>query len=397
MRAVRRVPTAERRARLGIRHLLAPSASAADPVDVARGVVALHATDPASVYLSALARMPVMTQEQMTSALYDDRTLVRMLGMRRTMFVVPTPFVPVVQHSSSDAVATRLRTRLVKELATVVDGDADRWLTEVEDAVVDLLRSEGPALAAELSKAEPRLRTQLMFGPADKAYGGPQAITSRVLNLLSAQNRIIRGRPTNGWTGSRYRWEVVESWLPDGLPRMPAQTARAELVRSWLSRFGPGTPADLVWWTGWNQRDVSTALAALDLVEVELDDGALGYLLADDADPVAEPASWIAFLPALDPTPMGWKIRDWYLPEDHRRELFDSNGNIGPSIWADGRIVGGWAQAPTGDVRWRLLEDLGEERAAQVERRAAELTEWHAGVAVIPKFRTPLQHALREA
>ena len=84
-------------------------------------------------------------------------------------------------------------------------------------------------------------------------------------------------------------------------------------------------------------------------------------------------------------------------PRIHRRELFDSNGNIGPSIWADGRIVGGWAQAPTGDVRWRLLEDLGGERAAQVERRAAELTEWHAGVAVIPKFRTPLQHALREA
>ena len=172
--------------------------------------------------LSALARRPAMPQQEMTTALYDDRALVRMLGMRRTMFVVPTTFVPVVQHSSSDAVAARLRTRLVKELSAVVDGDAERWLADVEDAVVELLRSDGPALAAELSKAEPRLRTQLMFGPADKAYGGPQAITSRVLNLLSAQSRIIRGRPTNGWAGSRYRWEVVESWLPDGLPRMAA-------------------------------------------------------------------------------------------------------------------------------------------------------------------------------
>ena len=116
----------------------------------------------------------------MTTALYnDDRALVRMLGMRRTMFVVPTTFVPVVQHSSSDAVAARLRTRLVKELSAVVDGDAERWLADVEDAVVELLRSDGPALAAELSKAEPRLRTQLMFGPADKAYGGPQAIREK--------------------------------------------------------------------------------------------------------------------------------------------------------------------------------------------------------------------------
>jgi len=378
---LRRLPAAERRARLGVRHHLAPSAQAPDPVTVAHGVVALHATDPASVYLSALARMPAMPQRELSAALYDDRTLVRMLGMRRTMFVVPTPFVPVVQHSSSEAVAARLRTRLVKELS----------------AVVDVLRSQGPSLAAELSEAEPRLRTQLMFGPADKAYGGPQAITSRVLNLLSAQSRIIRGRPTNGWAGSRYRWETVESWLPHGLPPMTVVAARTELVRCWLGRFGPGTLADLVWWTGWNQRDTKAALAPLDLVEVELDDGATGLLLADDADPVDEPEPWIAFLPALDPTPMGWTGRDWYLPDSHRRELFDSNGNIGPSIWADGRIVGGWAQGPAGEVRWRLLEDLGAERAAQVDGRAAELTEWHAGVSVIPKFRTPLQHALRGA
>jgi hypothetical protein len=393
---LRQVTESERRARLGIRHHLAPSAHATDPVAVAEGVVALHATDPASVYLSALARMPTMPQQDMTAALYDDRTLVRMLGMRRTMFVVPTTFVPVVQHSSSDAVAARLRTRLVKELAAAVDGDVSRWLADVEDAVVEVLRTGGPALAAELSKSEPRLRTQLRFGPADKAYGGPQAITSRVLNLLSAQSRIVRGRPTNGWAGSRYRWEVVESWLPNGLPRMAGPAARAELVRCWLSRFGPGTLADMTWWTGWNQRDTKAALASLDLVEVELN-GAIGFLLADDADPVGDTEPWIAFLPALDPTPMGWQGRDWYLPESHRRELFDSNGNIGPSIWADGRIVGGWAQGPAGDVRWQLLEDLGAERADQVGMRAAELTDWHAGVSVIPKFRTPLQHALRGA
>ena len=137
------------------------------------------------------------------------------------------------------------------------------------------------------------------------------------------------------------------------------------------------------------------ALAALDLAEVELDDGATGFLLADDAESLAEPEPWIALLPALDPTPMGWQGRDWYLPGSHRRELFDSNGNIGPSIWADGRIVGGWAQGPAGDIRWRPLEDVGGERTAQIEQRAAALTDWHAGVVVIPKFRTPLQHVLR--
>jgi hypothetical protein len=391
----RQVSVAERRARVGIRHLLAPSALAADPVAVAEGVVALHATDPASVYLSVAARSIDPTAAAVDAALYDARSLVRMLGMRRTMFVVPTTFVPVVQHSSSDAVAARLRTQLVKELAAVVK-DPSRWLDEVDDAAVAVLRAGGPALAADIAKAEPRLRTQLMVGPVNKAYGGPQAITSRVLNLLSAQSRIIRGRPTHGWASSRYRWEVLESWLPDGLPRMAVADARVELVRSWLSRFGPGTLADIVWWTGWNQRDTKAALAGLDLVEVELDAGDPGLVLASDVEPVGATDPWLAFLPALDPTPMGWKERDWYLPESHRRELFDTNGNIGPSIWADGRIVGGWAQAPDGEVRWRLLEDIGHERTAEVAARAAELTAWHDGVVVTPKFRTPLAWALRE-
>ena len=74
-------------------------------------------------------------------------------------------------------------------------------------------------------------------------------------------------------------------------------------------------------------------------------------MLAADTDPVPEPEPWIALLPALDPTPMGWSGRDWYLPAEHRAALFDRTGNIGPSVWCDGRIVGGWAQRPDGDDR----------------------------------------------
>ena len=76
---------------------------------LADGLLALHATDPASVYLSVAARSADLRAEDVAAALYDDRTLIRMLGMRRTMFVVPTPAAPIVQRSSSDAVAARLR------------------------------------------------------------------------------------------------------------------------------------------------------------------------------------------------------------------------------------------------------------------------------------------------
>ena len=56
---------------------------------MADALVALHSTDAATVYLSALARLEKPDTAEVERALYDDRTLVRMHGMRQTLFVVP--------------------------------------------------------------------------------------------------------------------------------------------------------------------------------------------------------------------------------------------------------------------------------------------------------------------
>ena len=57
-------------------------------------------------------------------------------------------------------------------------------------------------------------------------------------------------------------------------------------MRRWLSAFGPGTVADIKWWTGWPLGRTCEALAALDTVEVEFDDGGVGIVLAGDNVPV---------------------------------------------------------------------------------------------------------------
>ena len=164
-------------------------------------------------------------------------------------------------------------------------------------------------------------------------------------------------------------------------------------MRRWLRAFGPGTVADLKWWTGWGLRQTRAALAALDTVEVALDGSdEPGLLLADDAEPVAASAPWVALLPGLDPTPMGWADRDWYLGP-HRPVLFDRNGNIGPTVWCDGRIVGGWAHRENGEVAVRLLEDVGAKAAAAIEAEAGGVSDWLAAVnvRVRARFPTPLE------
>lgn len=387
------IDVAQRRARLATRHRLAPSARSTDPVDIARSMVVLHATDPATVYLSVGARGIDLTPADVERALYDDRTLLRLLAMRRTMFVAPTELLPVLQASTCDALAHKQRRAYGRyiEQAGVVDGDIQSWLSDVEAETHAALLARGAATGVQLSKDVPRLRTQIDTSPG-KSYSKPTSITTWVLVVLGAEGRIVRGRPNGSWASSQYTWAPVETWLPQGFSPVPAEQARVELVRQWLRAFGPAPVTDLKWWTGWTLGEVRKALAHLETVEVDLD-GIPGILLADDLDPVPVPEPWAALLPALDPTPMGWQSRDWFLGP-HTDALFDRNGNIGPTIWADGRIVGGWAQRPDGEVVTRLLEDVGADTRKLIDAETDRTTTWFGDVRAIPRFRTPLQREL---
>jgi Winged helix DNA-binding domain len=385
---VHRIDIAQRRARLGVRHYLA--APAADAVQATEGVVALHATDPASVFLAVQARTVSVDVAAIESALYQDRALIRMLGMRRTMFVVPVELAPAIQAGCTRAVAHVQRRRYVKALvdAGVADGD---WLRDVEDATARALTARGEAIGAELSTDEPRLRTSMVIADG-KPYQSQQNITTWVLFMLAADGRIVRGRPRGSWTSSQWSWSPVESWLPGGLEQLATEQASVELVRRWLAAFGPGTASDLRWWTGWTAGQVKQALAAIEPVEVDLD-GETGLVLPDDLEPVPPPEPWVALLPALDPTAMGWSGRSWYLGQ-HKQALFDRSGNVGPTVWCDGRIVGGWAQRSDGEIVHRLLEDVGGEAAAMVAATAVRLGAWIGPARVTPRFRTPLEREL---
>ncbi len=186
-------------------HLAAP----ADHVtEVAESLVALHATDPATVHLSAAVRL----REPGTAehALYEERSLLRMLGMRRTMFVVPAALAPVVQAACADDIARKQRKLLLQHLETAELGnDLDAWLAEVEEGAYAALRELGAAHAQQIADAEPRLRTEIVVAQG-KPYEARGYITNRVLLLLAAEGRIVaagragpgcprstRGRPRN--------------------------------------------------------------------------------------------------------------------------------------------------------------------------------------------------------
>ena len=383
-----RIGIEERRARLTMRHRLSADAHAADPVETTRSLVALHSTDAATVFLSAWARTRDFEPAHLEHALYEERALVRMLAMRRTLWVVPDELVPVVDAACTRTVAARERRRLEQFVAQ--SGVADEpagWVDRVATAALDALAARGEAFTSDLTRDDPLLATKLRLGIGSR-WEAEVSAASRILPLLAAEGAIVRGRPRGSWTQGQYRWALA----CDDPEDVDTATAQAELLNRWLHPFGPATEVDIRWWTGWTAREARAALAATPHHVVDLD-GSSGYVRTDDLDPVEPPEPSAALLPTLDPTTMGWKQRDWYLGP-HAGVLFDRNGNAGPTVWWGGRVVGGWSQRTDGEVVFRVLEDVGREAVRAIEAEATRLASWLGDVRVAPGFLPPFQRAL---
>jgi hypothetical protein len=388
---VRRISVDERRARLARRHRLTADDRAESALEAARSLVVLHSTDAATVYLSVRARTTGVGPEDVERALYEDRSLVRVLAMRRTLWVVPRELLPVVLAAATRTVAARERRRL--EGFVRDSGISTRpatWLARAEREALAAVEARGEAFTSDVTRGVPLLATKLRFGSG--RWVTSQNASARVLPQLAMEAKLVRGRPRGNWSNGQYRWVPTAAWLGDLVEELDRGAAQAELARHWLAAFGPASEADLRWWTGWTAKEARAALAAVPHEPVDLD-GAPGLVLAGDVEAVEPPEPWAALLSTLDPTTMGWKQRDWYLGP-HASVLFDRNGNAGPTVWWDGRVVGGWSQRRNGEIAYRLLEDVGADAVAAIEREAARLADWIGSVRIAPGFLPPFQREL---
>src|SRR5262245_14327259 len=225
----------ERRARLARRHFLAESAGSID--GVAADLVGLHATDPATPYLSLWARLPGFAVADLDAELYGRRMLVKHLAMRRTLWTVRAVDLPLIQSGASDRVADNERRRLVADAQKAgITDDGAAWLDTACAAVLRHLAEHGAASAKELRAALPELAGRYDYAPG-KSWGGETPLAPRVLTVLSVRGDIVRGPNDGAWTISRPRWTSMGAWLPSAVEAADPEVARAELVRRWLRTF----------------------------------------------------------------------------------------------------------------------------------------------------------------
>ena len=303
------------------------------------------------------------------AALYDDRTLVRHHAMRRTLWVARPEVVRELHAAATRALVGPDRRRTAGYLAGSGIADLEAWLADADEQVLADLRAHGPSTARELGQRIEALRQPIVVG--GPKWGATQSAHTRVLLGLGFAGATVRTRPLGSWVSGAYRYAIADEWVPGGLGALDPGEGRAALARRYLQRFGPVTTEDLRWWAGWPVTATRTALADVGAEEVALAGGS-AWVAAGDTGDVDEPGRWVAALPSLDPTTMGWKQRDWYLSEA-AADAFDQNGNGGPTLWVDGRVVGAWAQAADGRMLTHYFERVADQRKAELDERLAAL------------------------
>ena len=363
------IDTDERRARLARRHRLLPEERTDDVALIADDLVALHSSDPVTVFLSAMVRMEHPSVEAVEDALYEQRAVVRHHAMRRTLWVATPDVVRLMHAAATHRLVRPEHARTAKLLAQSGVEDPDAWLADARSQVLAALHEHGPMTARRLGERVPALRQPLHMAPGKK-YAATVSAHTRVLLGLGFEGEIVRTRPTGSWVNGQYTYAAMDSWLTGGIGDLPERDAAREMAARWLRRFGPATTVDLQWWMGWTATLTRKALADCGAVGVDLASGP-GWVAPDD-EPVEPVGEWVALVPSLDPTTMGWKERDWYLP-DTAQDAFDTNGNAGPTIWVDGRVVGAWAQAADGEIRTHLFEKVSKAQRSAIDDRVWDL------------------------
>jgi hypothetical protein len=215
---MRHVTDDERRARLAVRHALAPAFRVGTAEAATRALTVLHATEASSVYLSCWARVDGLEVADVDRALYEERSLVKQLAMRRTLFVFPRELLPAALASASARVGAAERTRIAKGIVKVgIAADGDLWLKQARAEILAVLAGNPDGCtASEVRAAVPMIDVKVELS------AGQTFTASGVLTLLGVEGELVRGVNTGRWNTSRPRWLPMDRWLEAASPLSPA-------------------------------------------------------------------------------------------------------------------------------------------------------------------------------
>jgi uncharacterized protein YcaQ len=328
-------------------------------VDVVGDTAGIQSQVMSASEMSIWTRRHSTTHREIQQALWDTRDLVRTSAMRLTLHVIPArDFAIYIAALKPMAMATLQRWH-----ARV--GAKPGEIRALIDTVVDSVRDDGPQTQQELIARARRKARKGVRAWLDHAWS---AIRPAVID-----GAIVYGPPR----GAQATFVHAETWLGPQ-PHVSTEDARAEMLRRFLSAFGPASPHDFAKWSGLKTTEAKAILTAIERdVEEVVVDGARGWMLRSDAAALAsarfEPDG-VRLLPAFDSFLLAHATKEHLVEPRFYKRVYRPQGWISPTVLQGGRIVGVWFQKAAGkevtldvQVFTRATPRLREAVAAEAE------------------------------
>lgn len=293
---------------------------------IVQDVVGLHATAATTPYLSLFARVTYFKKDHLDEALYDRSALAKLRCVRTTIYVHTSTNLPMVYGATSNLTQDASRNYMLRR------GIDDKAFSKLSNSVLELLADEDHS-ATEIRRA---LDTELDV--------------SALLYHMCDLGLLVRRKPIRSWRDRSIRYAPFSKYFPDtDLQSTNENEALIELVRYYLTAFGPTLEEDLLWWCGLPKRKVRQALTALQSETQTLEIAGLEgthIMLQAQTNVLQQIGSdargIVNLLPVLDSYLMGYKQRQRYLDPRHTNCVFDRSGNATSTILLDGEIIGVW-------------------------------------------------------
>jgi hypothetical protein len=314
-------------------HCLTPRLPRRHFLEAASRVCGIQAQVMSAAELALWARADGLTPEEVQSALWKDRTLLKTWAMRGTLHLLSAADLPLYAA------------------ALTAYGSRD-WLKYfIYFGISDQRFEEFLAAAPQVLGSEPMTREQLATAMAQH-MGAPEMANQLLASSWGSLWKPLAWRGDLCFGPNRGRSVTFvrpSAWFGEWQPRDP-QEAFQEIARRYLRAYGPATPENFaLWWSGGAgltaTRKLFRSLAG-ELEEVDVE-GWRAYALRSTLERVrelAEPAETVVrLLPLFDAYTLGTgRDLEPLLPNAYKTHVFRPQGWISAVVLVNGRMDGVW-------------------------------------------------------
>jgi hypothetical protein len=348
------------------RHRLLQPAAPDQLVEVVGQVCGIHAQIATSAELSLSLRVDGITRQDVSAALWQDRSLVKTYGLRGTLHLFPARELSMWIAALRTKAPPREPTQ--RELAAL---PPQRKAEMVEAILVAL---QGRQLTrAELSEYLERCVGAWATEAAFPAFGGQWPRWQVALHQAAQDGLIVAGPPR----ANRVTYVRTDDWLGP-LEPMDGQAALREVCRRFLEAYGPATHVEFARWFYMRPSAARALMASMDLEPVEVEDwrawmprGAVPEAVGSACADVTR----VQLLPQFDCYVVGSFPRDQLIPPAAPPALRRGTAAPFAVVLIDGTVGGLWERrthAGQLEVRVHTFQLL-DNRRHEVERQAERI------------------------